>query len=88
MAVELAINPDCVRRAYAILEQEGFVNFAEGTGIFVADKRSAGDGTDLGAGTELSQLCLDLLAQAERRGLDSNDVVKMIETLAQGRMSS
>jgi GntR family transcriptional regulator len=78
MAVELAINPDCVQRAYAALEQEGLVSSAEGTGIFVAVKPSS----------DLHELCLELLLQAERRGYTSIDVVETIETLTQGRLSS
>jgi GntR family transcriptional regulator len=88
MAVALAINPDCVRRAYSELEQEGFVNTAEGTGIFVAESAFIKNEEDADSRTELAILCIDLLARAQRRGFDSNDVVEMIETVARGGMSS
>jgi GntR family transcriptional regulator len=87
MAVELAINPDCVERAYAALEQEGFVSSAEGTGIFVAAIPARAHACSSKA-TELNQLCSDLLAQAERLGCTSKDVLDTLETLTMRRPRS
>ena len=38
MAMDLAINPNTIQRAYAELEAEGFIDTVAGKGCFVAEK--------------------------------------------------
>lgn len=39
LAVELAINPNTIQKAYAMLEQQGYIYPVKGRGNFVADNR-------------------------------------------------
>lgn len=39
LAVELAVNPNTVQRAYTLLEQEGYLYTVSGRGSFVAPER-------------------------------------------------
>jgi GntR family transcriptional regulator len=78
MAVELSVNPEVVERAYAQLEQEGFVTSNEGSGTFVAARTTlhADRGEFCGA---FEYLCSALLAQAARYGYSSEDVIAEIQ---------
>ena len=40
MASELSINPNTIQKAYAVLEQEGYIYPVKGKGSFVADDRA------------------------------------------------
>ena len=44
LAVELAVNPNTVQRAYTLLEQEGYLYTITGRGSFVAPEREWRDG--------------------------------------------
>lgn len=44
MAMDLAINPNTIHRAYSELEAEGFIYSVPGKGSFAAQKRPAGTG--------------------------------------------
>lgn len=44
MAVELAVNPNTVQRAYTLLEQEGYLYTVSGRGSFVVPEREWRDG--------------------------------------------
>ena len=43
MAMDLAINPDTIQRAYAELEAEGFIYSVPGKGSFAARRLGAGE---------------------------------------------
>ena len=44
LAVDLAVNPNTVQRAYTLLEQEGYLYTVTGRGSFVAPEREWRDG--------------------------------------------
>lgn len=44
LAVELAVNPNTVQRAYTLLEQEGYLYTVSGRGSFVAPEQEWRDG--------------------------------------------
>ncbi len=44
LAVELAVNPNTVQRAYTLLEQEGYLYTVSGRGSFVAPEKEWRDG--------------------------------------------
>ena len=44
LAVDLAVNPNTVQRAYTLLEQEGYLYTVSGRGSFVAPEREWRDG--------------------------------------------
>jgi GntR family transcriptional regulator len=79
MAVELAVNPDLVSRAYAELEQDGWIISQEGSGYFVAEVPPA-ETLRARHQPELERLCHELLAQAARYGYSSTDIICMIRS--------
>jgi GntR family transcriptional regulator len=85
VAVELAVNPNVVRRAYAELEREGWLSTEEGTGIFVA---APPGGPVAERAARLEHLCGEFLDQAARCGFSAADVQHMIQALRQRRPSS
>jgi GntR family transcriptional regulator len=87
MAVELAVNPSLVSRAYEELEREGFLTSAEGSGVFVADLPVAW--SERGEyRAEFDRLCHEFVVQAARYSYSSADVISTIEALNQRRSSS
>ena len=84
MAVELAVNPSPVAKAYQELEREGFLTSEEGSGIFVAAEVSSRLG-QREFGPEFDQLCQDFLAQAARWGYSTADVVAALSALLEGK---
>jgi GntR family transcriptional regulator len=82
LAVELAVNPEAVSRAYADLEQEGLLTSEEGSGTFVAGGPRPASGRGV-----LEELCEDLLARAAWHGYTAAEVIGVLETLCQRRLS-
>src|SRR5579862_8482815 len=63
LAVDLAINPNTVVRAYRELEIREVLATQQGTGTFITEKKPQAD--DLERRRRLSQLAGDLLARSE-----------------------
>lgn len=81
IAVALAINPDAVEQAYALLEQEGFLTSAEGSGYRVV----GGIGSrrePLDEGNQLSEFCQEFLSAAAYRGFSSTEVLAHLQQLS------
>lgn len=77
IAVELAINPNTVNRAYAELERQGVLETQRGRGTFVAEipepaarPRSA----------KLRELTERFIAQARTMGFDAGEIVRAVKT--------
>ena len=85
MAVELAVNPEAVEKAYSELEREGILTSSEGSGTFVAARPSC-ERESAGLHGTLEDLCADFLAQAARYGFSSEDVIAEISVLTNPRM--
>jgi GntR family transcriptional regulator len=84
LAVELAVNPNTVIRAYTELEREGVVRTEQGTGTFV----SAASHKNLELEERLDKLeslCMEFLAQAARYGFSPDETVKAMRTLTTRR---
>jgi GntR family transcriptional regulator len=87
IAVQLAVNPNLVSRAYADLSRDGFVTSEDGSGVYVApaeqlrqviaERRAA-----------LEQLCEQFLAHARDQGFPPADVLRAAEALVQRRDES
>ena len=79
MAVDLAINPNTIRRAYAELETEGFIYSVPGKGSYAslggdaARLRSHPDGQ-----AELVRRLRDLVAELRYLGLKDSEIIAMI----------
>jgi GntR family transcriptional regulator len=87
LAVNLAVNPGVVSRAYIALERDGFLTSDEGSGTFVAPLVPV-EASPAEVQADLEKLCWDFLTQAARLGFCSVEVIEMIQALAQRRLSS
>jgi GntR family transcriptional regulator len=84
LAVELAVTPNTVIRAYTELEREGVVTTEQGTGTFVATK-ARDTLTPQDRRNKLSSLCGEFLAQAARYGFTPDETIKAMRLLAEGK---
>jgi GntR family transcriptional regulator len=84
LAVELAVNPNTVIRAYTELEREGIVMTEHGTGTFVSEgaRRTLAPAERQ---SKLDSLCSEFLAQAARYGFSPDEVVRAIRNLTERR---
>ena len=73
LAVDLAINPNTVIRAYRELEIEGTVDTQQGSGTFVSARRP--DIDRLERQRMLNQILTDMLARASTYGLTLDEVL-------------
>ena len=80
LAVDLAVNPNTVIRAYTELERQGILTTEQGSGTFVAEM----PGPDLPADereAKLEALCAEFLGQAARYGFSAGDVLGAVQKL-------
>jgi GntR family transcriptional regulator len=80
LAVELAVNPNTVIKAYTELERQGIVTTEQGSGTFVAAPSSPGPVvSEAERDAKLAALVAEFLGQAARYGFSSEDVLKAIQ---------
>lgn len=84
VAVELAINPNTVSRAYREMEIRGILDTQQGTGTFVAEVR-----LDISAGRDpeelqrqLNQLVTEFVARAGSAGFTVRDLAEALHQLS------
>lgn len=82
VAVQLAVNPDAVRRAYERLVRDGWLTDEDGSGTFVAP---AGQIARVAADRRvaLERLCEQFLAAACDQGFTAADVLRTAEAIWQ-----
>ncbi len=87
LAVDLAINPNTVVRAYRELEIRGVLSTQQGVGTFITTQPVAQD--DAERQRKLDQIVSEFLARAGAAGFSADDLVgRITEFLAeQGRQS-
>jgi GntR family transcriptional regulator len=85
MAVELAVNPSAVSKAYQELEREGFLTSEDGSGTFIAPGAPAGV-LQAQWRARFEQLCQEFLSQAAQFGYSTIDVVKTIQGFTERRI--
>ena len=84
LAVELAVNPNTVIRAYTELEREGVITTEQGTGTFVSvSARDAVAPKD--RRNKLESLCGEFFAQAARYGFTPDETMNAMRSLAERR---
>ena len=80
MAVDLAINPNTVMRAYRELELGGLLETHQGTGTFVANKKL--ERKDAERERQLTQLANEFAARAGAAGFTVEELLERLSELA------
>ena len=79
VAVELAINPNTVLRAYREMEIRGILDTQQGTGTFIADRPAqAPDGQ---RERQLTQLVSEFISRAGAAGLTVDELISALHQL-------
>lgn len=81
LAVDLAINPNTVVRAYRELEIREVLSTQQGTGTFITDKKPAKN--DVEHRRRIAQLAGDLLARAGAEGITLEELLEHFKELQQ-----
>src|SRR5579872_5848490 len=79
VAVDLAINPNTVVRAYRELEIRGVLETQQGTGTFIAEKKVKHDEAE--RQRQLNQLVSDFVGRAGAAGFTVQDLVEQLRDL-------
>src|SRR6202790_4138221 len=79
LAVDLAINPNTVVRAYRELEIREVLSTQQGTGTFITEKKPQPD--DLERRRRVTQLAGDLLARAGAEGITLQELLAYLNEL-------
>src|ERR1700732_467945 len=79
LAVDLAINPNTVVRAYRELEIREVLSTQQGTGTFITDKKPQPD--ELERRRRVTQLAGDLLARAGAEGITLQELLGYLNEL-------
>lgn len=80
VAVELAINPNTVMRAYREMEIRQILDTQQGTGTFIADRHAEPSKQE--RSRQLAQLAQEFAARAGAAGLTLEDLVGALEKLS------
>jgi GntR family transcriptional regulator len=80
VAVELAINPNTVSRAYREMELRGILDTQQGTGTFVAEKPAERSGPE--RRRQLAQLVTEFVARAGSAGFNVHDLHEALDDLS------
>src|ERR1700685_900217 len=75
-AVDLAINPNTVLRAYRELEIRGVLDTQQGTGTFISDRKIKQDETE--HGRKLDQLVNEFVARAGAGGFTVRELIERL----------
>jgi GntR family transcriptional regulator len=87
LAVELAVNPNTVIKAYSELEREGLLATEQGSGTFVSAEPTAAV-PDENRQAKLESLCSEFLAHAARYGFSFEDIQAGIQRITERRSPS
>lgn len=77
LAVDLAINPNTVVRAYRELEIREILSTQQGTGTFITDTQPAPDGGE--RQRRIARLANDLLARAGAEGIALDELLDYLQ---------
>jgi GntR family transcriptional regulator len=78
LAVDLAINPNTVVRAYKELELGGLLETHQGTGTFISTQKIAHGGAE--RDRQLGQIVSDAVARAGAAGFTIEELLKQLRT--------
>ena len=77
MAAELSINPNTIQKAYALLEQEGYIYPVRGRGNYVADVTALAEKSRQKLLAEAEQLILS----GKEMGITRSEYISVIDRL-------
>ena len=77
VAVDLAINPNTVMRAYRELEIRGVIDTEHGTGTFIADRKQPCDSAE--RARQLEQLATEFAARAGTLGFTVQQLIEKLQ---------
>lgn len=77
LAMDLSVNPNTVQRAYAQLEQEGYIYTVVGRGNYVTDSQEWREGKLLSLERELAEN----MARARDAGMAKENVLRLAEKI-------
>ena len=77
LAMELSVNPNTIQRAYAQLEQDGYLYSVVGKGNFVSETFE----WKIGKLKELKKELTALITQAQAAGMSKEDVIALISDI-------
>lgn len=80
VAVELAINPNTVSRAYREMEIRGILDTQQGTGTFIADRQVEPSQEE--RERQLAQLVGEFVSRAGAAGLTTGDLINALRKLS------
>jgi DNA-binding transcriptional regulator YhcF (GntR family) len=80
LAVDLAINPNTVLRAYRELELGGMLETQQGTGTFITQKKVRRDEAE--RARQLSQLAGEFLSRAGAAGFTVQELLEQLREMA------
>jgi GntR family transcriptional regulator len=80
LAVDLAVNPNTVIKAYTELERLGVLATEQGSGTFVASQPAL-ELSDRDREDKLKSLCVEFLSQIAKYGFGLDDVMQTIRKL-------
>jgi GntR family transcriptional regulator len=79
LAVDLAINPNTVMRAYRELELGGLLETHQGTGTFISDKKPERKSAE--RDRQLGQMAQEFAARAGAAGFTLEDLIERMQDL-------
>jgi GntR family transcriptional regulator len=79
VAVDLAINPNTVQRAYREMEIRGVLETQQGTGTFISQQKVKRD--DVERRRQLAQLVADFVGRAGAAGFTVKELVEQLHDL-------
>ncbi len=86
LAVDLAVNPNTVMRAYKELEIRGMVSTQQGSGTFITEKKVEQD--DVARQGRLDRLAVDVAARAGAEGFGLDELIDRLAEMGAGGKGS
>jgi len=80
VAVDLAINPNTVLRAYREMEIRGVLDTQQGTGTFIADKQTPPSAKE--RDRQLAQLAGEFVSRAGAAGLSIKELIQALQQMS------
>lgn len=82
LAVDLALNPNTVVRAYKELELGGLLETQQGTGTFIRGQKPQVDGAE--RERQIAQIALDSISRAGAAGFTTDELIEALRAWPNG----